>query len=233
MSNAVVFGCSGEQLVGVLAQPVRAAERLRCWRLDCCWRPAVSRWLSSAVSSSLTQGCRRGISRFSVSTTAVWATVAAQYVTSRLHQKMSVPPLMLSCRRARPSRESSSGVLRRGVGVADLCRRKQGLQSYRFDPAQSLGSLGGNACVQTHVKHYYGNRLMEKEFWLKLLTGKLRVVRSIRELVSNLLLARGNSAKQGGASRSFSATHGRWVEGDVRQRLADSQWPRLHHDGIR
>lgn len=57
--------------------------------------------------------------------------------------------------------------------------------------------------AQTHIKHYYGNRLMQKAFWLKLLTGKLRVVKSIRDLVSSLLLARGSSAKQGGVSRSF------------------------------
>ena len=57
--------------------------------------------------------------------------------------------------------------------------------------------------AQTHIKHYYGNRLMQKEFWLKLLTGKLRIMKSVHDLVSSLLLARGSSESQGKGGRSF------------------------------
>lgn len=57
--------------------------------------------------------------------------------------------------------------------------------------------------AQTHIKHYYSSRLMKKEFWLKLLTGRLQVFKSIHDLVSSMLLARGSSAKQEDGSRSF------------------------------
>lgn len=59
--------------------------------------------------------------------------------------------------------------------------------------------------AQTHIKHYYGNRLMQKEFWLKLLTGKLQVAKSIRGLMKSVFLARSAAVQQGGESRSFQA----------------------------
>ena len=59
--------------------------------------------------------------------------------------------------------------------------------------------------AQTHIKHYYGNRLMQKEFWLKLLTGKLQVARSIRGLLKSVSLARGSAIEQESAARSFQA----------------------------
>lgn len=57
--------------------------------------------------------------------------------------------------------------------------------------------------AQTHIKHYYGNRLLQKEFWLKFLTGKLRIVNSIRGLMKNLLLARRSRVAQNGGVRPF------------------------------
>lgn len=38
--------------------------------------------------------------------------------------------------------------------------------------------------AKTQVKHYYGQRLLQKEFWRKLLTGRLNVMRAITELLS-------------------------------------------------
>lgn len=40
--------------------------------------------------------------------------------------------------------------------------------------------------ARTQVKHYYGQRLLQKEFWGKLLTGRLNVFRSIAELLRKL-----------------------------------------------
>lgn len=57
--------------------------------------------------------------------------------------------------------------------------------------------------AQTHIKHYYGNRLMQKEFWLKLLGGKLQVTSSIRGLLKSVLLARGPAGAPEGEVRSF------------------------------
>ena len=59
--------------------------------------------------------------------------------------------------------------------------------------------------AQTHIKHYYGNRLMQKDFWLKLLTGKLQLASSLRGLLKSLSLARGSAVEQESAVRSFQA----------------------------
>lgn len=40
--------------------------------------------------------------------------------------------------------------------------------------------------ARTQVKHYYGQRLLQKEFWLKLLSGRLNVVRSVGELLRKI-----------------------------------------------
>jgi len=50
--------------------------------------------------------------------------------------------------------------------------------------------------AQTHMKHYYGQRLLQREFWVKLLSGKMRVIHSVRELLSNAVLARQGSSSQ-------------------------------------
>ncbi len=49
--------------------------------------------------------------------------------------------------------------------------------------------------ARTQVKHYYGQRLMQKEFWLKLLRGQLNVGRAVAGLIGKLKAA---SAKVGG-----------------------------------
>jgi len=55
--------------------------------------------------------------------------------------------------------------------------------------------------AQTHVKHYYGKRLREREFWLKLLRGGIGLA-ALRGLASNVRVARG-TRRQGADSRSF------------------------------
>jgi hypothetical protein len=44
--------------------------------------------------------------------------------------------------------------------------------------------------ARTRVKHYYGRRLMQREFWNKLRTGKLDVAASLRGLLGNVVKAR-------------------------------------------
>lgn len=44
--------------------------------------------------------------------------------------------------------------------------------------------------ARAHIKHYYGQRLLEAEFWRKLLTGKLGIVKAINGLISSILRAR-------------------------------------------
>ena len=43
--------------------------------------------------------------------------------------------------------------------------------------------------ARAHVKHYYGQRLMQAEFWLKLLRGRLDMAGAVRELTAKLRLS--------------------------------------------
>jgi exosortase A-associated hydrolase 1 len=57
--------------------------------------------------------------------------------------------------------------------------------------------------AQTHIKHYYGRRLMQKEFWGKFFGGRMQITKSIRDLLTTAVLARGRGRQQRGAPRSF------------------------------
>ncbi len=41
--------------------------------------------------------------------------------------------------------------------------------------------------AKTHIKHYYGQRLVQAEFWKKLLTGKLGIWRALRGFANSLM----------------------------------------------
>jgi hypothetical protein len=47
--------------------------------------------------------------------------------------------------------------------------------------------------ARTQVKHYYTQRLMQRAFWSKLLSGKV-ALKAFKDLARNLRLARGNNA---------------------------------------
>jgi exosortase A-associated hydrolase 1 len=57
--------------------------------------------------------------------------------------------------------------------------------------------------AQTHIKHYYGQRLMQREFWFKLLTGKMKLLKSVRGLLTTAQQARGGRVQTSNESRSF------------------------------
>lgn len=57
--------------------------------------------------------------------------------------------------------------------------------------------------AQTHIKHYYGQRLMQPEFWRKLLSGKLGIFSSLREFLRNAAKARGGQASGSEQAVSF------------------------------
>ena len=60
--------------------------------------------------------------------------------------------------------------------------------------------------AQTHMKHYYGQRLLSKEFWWKLLSGRLAVIKAIREFVRAAVRAKLSAARvQPSAKGSFHA----------------------------
>ena len=68
--------------------------------------------------------------------------------------------------------------------------------------------------AKTQVKHYYGQRLLQKEFWIKLLSGRLNIVRSVAELLRKL----GQAAAQPAALPSTKST----VQPGFQQRMARS-----------
>ncbi len=47
--------------------------------------------------------------------------------------------------------------------------------------------------AKTHLKHYYGQRLLQADFWRKLLTGNLGLGRSLKDLMANIRSAGQNS----------------------------------------
>lgn len=57
--------------------------------------------------------------------------------------------------------------------------------------------------AQTHIKHYYGQRLLQKEFWMKLMSGKMRLLESARGLIRDALKARESGVGATHESRSF------------------------------
>ena len=57
--------------------------------------------------------------------------------------------------------------------------------------------------AQTHIKHYYGQRLMQPEFWRKLFSGKLHILVSVREFLRNAAKARGGHAARTARAASF------------------------------
>ena len=44
--------------------------------------------------------------------------------------------------------------------------------------------------AQTHIKHYYGQRLLQGEFWRKLLSGRMEVMKALASLLDSARLAR-------------------------------------------
>ena len=54
--------------------------------------------------------------------------------------------------------------------------------------------------AQTQIKHYYGQRLLQKAFWIKLLSGRMQIRKSLRSLIDTAILARGKRSASGLAS---------------------------------
>lgn len=57
--------------------------------------------------------------------------------------------------------------------------------------------------AQTHIKHYYGQRLLQREFWLKLSSGKMQLLKAVRDLLNTALRARGKRSRTTSESTSF------------------------------
>ena len=72
--------------------------------------------------------------------------------------------------------------------------------------------------AQTQVKHYYGQRLRQREFWLRLLTGKMHVMDSLGGFLRSLWTATRRpvaSKPDGGTFREHMATGWKKFRGNV------------------
>ena len=56
--------------------------------------------------------------------------------------------------------------------------------------------------AQAQIKHYYGQRLFDRSFWIKLLGGRLQLTRALREFVATAIAARGKQSAAAQASQA-------------------------------
>lgn len=202
VEDAVIFGCAGEQLVGVLAQPDSTNDSSDIgvlvvvggpqYRVGCHRQFLLLSRRVAAAGYPVFRFDYRGMGDSSGEKRDFDA--VSEDIGAAIDAFLSVRPTVKSVVLWGLCDGASASLI-----YADASKDARIAGLILLNPwVRSEVSL-----AQTHIKHYYGNRLMQKEFWLKLLTGKLRVVRSIRGLVSSLLLARGSSGKQEDGSRSF------------------------------
>lgn len=78
-----------------------------------------------------------------------------------------------------------------------LCDGASAACFYASQDQRVIGLCLANPWVRTEqgeakafLKHYYLSRLMNKQFWMKLLTGKLKVFQAVLDLISNVKRSR-------------------------------------------
>ena len=95
-----------------------------------------------------------------------------------------------------------------GVALWGLCDAASASLMYCTHDARVKGVAIANPWVrsqagqaQSYIKHYYGQRLLQRSFWVKALSGKLHVTASIADFLGKLWRSRsaGSSAAQGGS----------------------------------
>jgi uncharacterized protein len=57
--------------------------------------------------------------------------------------------------------------------------------------------------AKTMVKHYYGARFLQREFWWKLLSGQVNLIASLRGLLGNLRIGKSKESNQSEACITF------------------------------
>ena len=107
----------------------------------------------------------------------------------------------------------------RQVVVWGLCDAASAAMMYAVSHADVTGIVAANPWARSdaslaaaQVKHYYGARLMQREFWAKLLRGGIDWRGSIGALASNLKKARG-LARPGPAGRPDESFQTRMAKG--------------------
>lgn len=59
--------------------------------------------------------------------------------------------------------------------------------------------------AKTHLRHYYGQRLLQPAFWRKLFGGRMHLLATLRQFLASVLLARSRVTPSAARSRSFQA----------------------------
>lgn len=119
----------------------------------------------------------------------------------------------------------------RGVALWGLCDGASAALMFGSSDPRVRGIIAANpwarddaSLAATHVRHYYGARLLQRDFWLRLLTGRFDWMTSLRSFASNLrrasahLLARGPIGT-GAEDASFRARMVRGLAGFSGQTL--------------
>jgi exosortase A-associated hydrolase 1 len=95
-----------------------------------------------------------------------------------------------------------------GVALWGLCDAASVSLMYCTQDARVKGVAIANPWVrsqagqaQSYIKHYYGQRLLQRSFWVKAFTGKLNITASLADFLRKLWSSRaaGKSAAEGGS----------------------------------
>jgi uncharacterized protein len=88
-----------------------------------------------------------------------------------------------------------------GVALWGLCDAASVALMYCMQDARVKGVAIANPWVrsqagqaQSYIKHYYGQRLLQRSFWVKALSGKLHVTASLADFLRKLWRARSSGA---------------------------------------
>jgi exosortase A-associated hydrolase 1 len=96
----------------------------------------------------------------------------------------------------------------KGVALWGLCDAASASLMYCTHDARVKGVAIANPWVrsqagqaQSYIKHYYGQRLLQRSFWVKALSGKLHITASLGDFLGKLWRSRaaGSSAAEGGS----------------------------------
>lgn len=184
--TAVVFACAGDELVGILAQPLI--------------EPAATGVVVVVGGPQFRVGCHRQFT-----------------LLSRRLAAAGIPVFRFDCRGMGDSTGSPRrfDALSADVGAAivafmDRCPAVRSVVLWGLcdGASASLIYVGETrdtrvsglvllnpwvrseaTLAKTHLKHYYGERLWQREFWSKLLSGKLQVLTALKGFVRNAVVA--------------------------------------------
>lgn len=186
VEEAVVFGCGGEDLVGVISRPVAPSS---CGVLIVVGGPQyrVGSHRQFALLARQLAGDGYVAIRFdyrgmgdsggamrdfeAVSEDIVAAADAMQRTCPGLKKIVlwglcdAASAALLYCQERRDPR------------IAGLCLLNPWVRSEA-------------TLARTHVKHYYAQRLVDREFWRKLVSGRVNLAGSVKELLQKLRLSR-------------------------------------------